>query len=101
MTPLNMVMSPEGLRLNRALLMDHRVELLRRSALMSGLGEEALRSVAHHLHGETFTRGRAVQVHPVKSKLKSSGAQRLKLKCDEPLSDFAFNFNLRHFSEEP
>ena len=55
-----MVMSPEGFRLIRALLIDHRVELLRRSALMSGLGEEALRSVAHHLHGEKFTRGTVI-----------------------------------------
>ena len=28
-------------------------------------------------------------------KLKLPGAKRLKLKCDEPLLNFAFNFNLR------
>jgi hypothetical protein len=26
--------------------------------------------------------------------------QRLKLKCDDPLSKFAFNFNLRRYSVE-
>jgi dynein heavy chain len=25
----------------------------------------------------------------------------LKLKCDDPLSSFAFRFNLRHYSQEP
>ena len=42
--------------------------------------------------------GRAVQVDHVKPKLKLPGAKRLKLKCHKPLSNFAFNFNLRHYT---
>jgi hypothetical protein len=33
-------------------------------------------------------------------KLKPPGTKRLKLKCDEPLSDFAFKFNLRRYTLE-
>jgi len=47
-------------------------------------------------------RGRAVQVDPLKPKLKPSGTNRLKLKCglkcDTLLSTSAFNFNLRRYS---
>ena len=39
--------------------------------------------------------GRAVQVDPIKPTLKAPG--RLELKCDEPLSNFAFNFNPRRY----
>ena len=39
--------------------------------------------------------GKAVQVDPIKPTLKPSGAKRLKLKYDGPLSNFAFKFNLR------
>jgi len=42
--------------------------------------------------------GRAVQVDSIKPKLKASGNKRLKLKYDELLSNFAFNFNLRRFT---
>ena len=42
--------------------------------------------------------GRAVQVDPIKPTLKSPGAKRLKLICDDPLSNFAFNFNLRRYN---
>ena len=42
--------------------------------------------------------GRAVQVDPIKPTLKSSGTKRLILECDEPLSNFAFNFNLRRYT---
>jgi len=38
-----------------------------------------------------------VQVDPIKPKLKPPGTKRLKLKCDESLSNLAFNFNLRRF----
>jgi len=31
--------------------------------------------------------------------IKSAWCQRLELKCDEPLSSFAFNFNLRRYVE--
>ena len=40
-----------------------------------------------------------MQVDPVKPTLKAPGTKRLKLKCDEPLSDFAFNFNMRRCNE--
>jgi hypothetical protein len=34
----------------------------------------------------------------MKPKLKPPGAKRLKLKCDIPLSNFGFKFNLRRYS---
>ena len=42
--------------------------------------------------------GRAVQVEPIKPKLKPPGAERLKLKCDILLTIFAFKFNLRRYT---
>ena len=42
--------------------------------------------------------GRAVQVDPMKPTLKAHGTQRLILLCDEPLSQFALNFNLRRYT---
>ena len=39
-----------------------------------------------------------MQVDPVKPALKAPGIKRLKLEFDEPLSNFAFKFNLRCFS---
>jgi len=39
-----------------------------------------------------------VQVGPLKPTLKEPGSKRLKLKCDELLSSFAFNFNLRRYN---
>jgi len=44
--------------------------------------------------------GRAVQVDPIKPTLKAPGTKRLKLKYDEQLSNFAFNFNLRCYSSD-
>jgi len=41
--------------------------------------------------------GKAVQVEPMKLMLRAPGTQRLKLKCDEPLSNCAFKFNLRRY----
>jgi hypothetical protein len=41
----------------------------------------------------------AVQVDPIKPALKAPGTKRLKLKCDEQLSNFAFKFNLRRCIE--
>jgi hypothetical protein len=43
--------------------------------------------------------GRAVQVDPMKPKLKPPGTKRSKLKCDMLLSTSAFNFNLHHYSQ--
>jgi len=42
--------------------------------------------------------GRAVQVDPIKPTLKAPGIELLKLKFDESLSNFGFNFNLRRYS---
>jgi len=42
--------------------------------------------------------GKAVQVEPMKPTLKPPGTNRLKLKYDELLSIFAFNFNLARYS---
>jgi len=39
-----------------------------------------------------------VQVDPIKATLKAPGTQRLKLQYDEPLSNFAFKFNLRRYN---
>ena len=43
-------------------------------------------------------RGRAVQVDPMKPRLKAPGTMLLKLRYDEPHSNFAFNFNLRLYN---
>jgi hypothetical protein len=40
-----------------------------------------------------------VQVDPVKPTLKPPGTKRLKLNCDESMSNFACNFNLRRYSK--
>jgi len=43
--------------------------------------------------------GRAVQVASIKTRFDSAAwCQRLKLEYDEPLSNLAFNFNLRRYS---
>ena len=42
-----------------------------------------------------------MQVDPIKSTLKAPGIQRLKLKCDESLSNFVFDVNLcRYITDE-
>jgi hypothetical protein len=38
-----------------------------------------------------------VHVDPIKPTLKAPRTKRLKLKYDEPLSNFAFKFNLRRY----
>ena len=48
-----------------------------------------------------------MQVDPIKPTLIAPGTKRLKLKCHEPLSKFAFNFYVRrynlaaHFEDNP
>ena len=42
--------------------------------------------------------GRAVQADPIKPVVKAPRSERLKLKCDDLLSRFAFRFNLRRYS---
>jgi hypothetical protein len=39
-----------------------------------------------------------VQLEPLEPVLKAPGTIRLKLKHDAPLSNFAFIFNLRHYT---
>ena len=39
-----------------------------------------------------------MQVDPIKPTLKAPGIKHLKLNSDEPLSKFAFEFNLRRFN---
>jgi len=41
-----------------------------------------------------------VQVDPIKPTSKAPGTRRLKLNYDEPLSRFAFKFNLRRCNKE-
>jgi len=40
-----------------------------------------------------------VQVEPIKPTLKAPETWRLKLKCHEPLSNFALNFSLRRYTK--
>ena len=42
--------------------------------------------------------GEAVQVDPMQLNLKPPGTVRLKLQCDDPLSNSGFKFNLRRYS---
>ena len=44
--------------------------------------------------------GRAVQIDPIKPTLKAPGSKCLKLGDEKPLSNFAFNFNLRRHALE-
>ena len=44
-------------------------------------------------------RGRAVQVEPMKPVLKAPGSTLLRLRCDGPLSNFAFKFNSRRYTQ--
>ena len=44
------------------------------------------------------SRGRAVQVDPIKPIWKAPKTKRLKLKYDEPPSKFAFKFNVRRYN---
>ena len=51
-----------------------------------------LRDASHAM----FPFGRAVQVDPIKHKLKAPGTNLLTLEYDDLLSTLAFTFNLRH-----
>ena len=42
--------------------------------------------------------GKAVQVDPIKPRLKPPGSKRLKLNCDALLSTSAFKFTLRRYT---
>ena len=44
-----------------------------------------------------------MQLDGIKTRVESASGvcnQRLKLKCDEPFSNVAFNFNVRHYTSE-
>ena len=56
-----------------------------------------LRRVERHERVLRDPDGRAVQVEPIKSKLKPPGIERLKLKHDNLLSRFAFKFDFRRY----
>jgi hypothetical protein len=45
--------------------------------------------------------GKTVQVDRIEPALKAPGIHLLTLKYDEPLSTFAFNFNLRRYTTTP
>ena len=62
--------------------------VLRRALVFGG--------VQHALHAAQ--RGRAVQLDPIKPKLKPPGNERLKLNRDILLSNFAFKLNLRRYN---
>ena len=42
--------------------------------------------------------GRAVQVDPIKPTVKAPGIKLVKVKCDEPLSNFVYKLNLRRYT---
>jgi len=43
--------------------------------------------------------GRVVQVETLEPKFKAPGTKRLKLKCEKPLSSYAFSLNLHHYTQ--
>jgi hypothetical protein len=56
------------------------------------------RSAASSTRSTPTSRGRAVQVDPIKPALKAPGSKGLELISDAPLSNCAFKFNLRRYS---
>jgi hypothetical protein len=48
-----------------------------------------------------WLRGRQVQADPMKPTVKAPIYERLKLTCDDLLSNVAFNFNLRRYTAGP
>jgi hypothetical protein len=48
--------------------------------------------------GYAAARGKPVQVDPIKPTSKAPGSERLTLKCDDLLSNFAFILNLRRYT---
>jgi hypothetical protein len=66
------------------------------SALSTAQAAEVKRAlIEEHLPGRL---GEAVQIKPMKSKLKAPRTKHLQLKYDNLLSNFAFEFNLRRYS---
>ena len=63
------------------------------------LSNSAFAATARLRAAAAAAQGRAVQVDPVKPKLKAPGTKRFKLTYHGQLSDFAFKFNLRRFTK--
>jgi len=86
----------------------HRLHLRHRLRVCLRLVEGA--SAAPVNHGVTAgkpkiavgapSKARRCTVAVSKPALKAPGTKRLKLKCDEPLSNCAFNFNMRRYSKD-
>jgi len=68
-----------------------------RGALIPGW-QAVIRWRVHRTHVQGNGHGRAVQVDPIKPTLKAPGTKLLKLECDESLSNFDFNVNLRRYT---
>jgi hypothetical protein len=66
------------------------------SAFHKGNQKTQLKNTEHMLIVEKVGR---CKLNPMKPMLKATGTRRLKLECDEPLSNFAFNFNLRRYKK--
>jgi len=64
---------------------------------VSGHERVAVRADPHA--GTAAEQRRAVQVDPIKLKLKLPGTKRLKRKCIESLSNFAFTSKLRRYNK--
>jgi len=58
-------------------------------------------AAGHHRddHHAALYEVRRCRIDPMQLNLKPHGIERLKLECDDPLSNFAFNFNLRRYNE--
>jgi hypothetical protein len=61
-------------------------------------GSEVARKAAEATAKREANVGRAVQVDPMNATLKGPGCKRLKLGYDEPLANFAYNFNLCRYT---
>jgi len=66
-----------------------------------GCGLGGAGDAAHGARSRAPHPGRAVQVDPIKPKLKPLGNKRLKPKYDTPLSKLPFAFNLRRYTLVP
>ena len=72
--------------------------LLSTSAFEFNLRRYILAEIGQCSNLRTLNLGEAVQVDPMKPNLKPPGTERLKLKCDDPLSIFGSNFSLRRYT---
>jgi len=85
---------------NKAFTLSRKVD--ERKPLIAGIATtEAATPMMSRTHGQPAsptTLGRALQVDPIQPILIAPGTKRLNLKCDEPLSNFGFNFNLRRYT---